>query len=270
MSIGALMLTTEQRLFFDTFGFLVLRQQFDADEMSSISSEFHEVMETDRQGQEFAGERRHGVMGFVEQRARLTRLVDDDRIYGPLEQLLGEGFVWIGSDGNLYVGDTHWHSDGSDSYRRIKVAFYLDPVERDTGCLRVVPGSHRPELHDRLTAQEPGEDAGTSPYGVDLADIPSFPLESQPGDVVFFNQNLFHASHGGRTGRRMFTLNVGAKPTEAAHYDYLRRMHETNRSRFIATMQVTQTNRVYTDEFLQSDSPRIRGMVSELLELGLK
>ena len=24
----------------------------------------------------------------------------------------------------------------------IKTAFYLDPVTRDTGCLRVIPGSH--------------------------------------------------------------------------------------------------------------------------------
>ena len=36
--------------------------------------------------------------------------------------------------------------------------------------------------------------------------MPSCAVESEPGDVVFFDQNLFHASFGGRSGRRMFTL----------------------------------------------------------------
>lgn len=263
------MLTEHQKLFFDTFGFIVRRQIFAPDEMKSISEQFDDVLAQDRRGRAFPGEKRQGVMGFIEQRADLSRLVDDDRIFLALEQLLGEGFVWIGSDGNLYVGNTHWHSDASDPYARIKVAFYLDPVEMDTGCLRVVPGSHRAPLHDRLKEQRPVDEVGDSPYGVAGTQIPSFPLESQPGDVVFFNQNLWHASYGGRTGRRMFTLNCGAKPTAEEHLEYLQRMHEINRRDFITEMQFTQTNRVYSDAFLNSDSPRIRGMVATLVELGL-
>jgi hypothetical protein len=34
-------------------------------------------------------------------------------------------------------------------------------------------------------------------------------------------------------------------------------------------MQFTQTDRVYTDAFLNSESPRIRGMVAVLVKLGL-
>ena len=33
---------------------------------------------------------------------------------------------------------------------RIKVALYLDPVTRETGCLRFIPGSHRQPLHGEL------------------------------------------------------------------------------------------------------------------------
>ena len=48
-------------------------------------------------------------------------------------------------DGNLYAGDTHWHSDGYGTrpVLSIKMAFYLDRVTRETGALRVIPGSHR-------------------------------------------------------------------------------------------------------------------------------
>ena len=73
----------------------------------------------------------------------------------------------------------------------------------------------------------------------------------------------------GKTGRRMFTLNLGGKPTTDAHLTYLQRMHEINRRDFISDMQFTKTDRVYTDAFLNSDSPRIRGMVAVLVKLGL-
>ena len=69
--------------------------------------------------------------------------MEDDRVYGPVEQLIGEPPLWIESDGNLYVGDTYWHPDGHVTRPLwIKVALYLDPLTEESGCLRVIPGSH--------------------------------------------------------------------------------------------------------------------------------
>ena len=134
------MLTTEQIAHFETFGFVIRQQCFSATEMAEISRAFDDVLAEDRKGRPFDGKARQGVLGFIEKRPLLSGLVEDDRIFEPLEQLLGPGFVWIGSDGNLYVGDTGWHPDGSVlDYGRIKVALYLDPVMKDTGCLRVIP-----------------------------------------------------------------------------------------------------------------------------------
>ena len=160
------MLTTEQKAHFETFGFIVMRQAFSPREMEDIGREFDDVLTQDRKGLPFSGEKRQAVMGCIEKRPLLTRLLDDDRIYLPIEQLLGRGFIWNGSDGNLYVGDTQWHPDGSEhDYGRIKVAFYLDPVTRDTGCLRVVPGSHRPPLHDNLEPLSLQRESAATPYG---------------------------------------------------------------------------------------------------------
>ena len=265
------MLTKEQIAHFETFGFVIRRQCFPAGEMEEISSAFDDVLTEDRQGRPFDGAARQAVLGFIEKRPLLSGLVEDDRIYQPLEQLLGPGFVWIGSDGNLYVGDTGWHPDGSVlDYARIKVALYLDPVTKDTGCLRVVPGSHRMPLHgalDPLKGQR--RDPDHKPFGTDGSGLPCFPLESEPGDVVFFNQNLWHAAYGGRTGRRMFTMNFGAQPSKDAHIEYLKRTYEGN-LRHVQNMQHTQSGRIYEDAFLYSDSPRIQGMVGKLVELGFK
>lgn len=267
------MLSQEQRAYFETFGFVVRKALFAADEMARIGREFDEVLDQDRQGQPFDGAKRQAVLGFIEKRPLLSALAEDDRIYGPIEQLLGEGFVWIGSDGNLYVGDTGWHPDGSNlGYGRIKVAFYLDAVRADSGCLRVIPGSHREPLHGALASlRERRNDPGSSEtaFGVAQHEIPYFPLESDPGDVVFFNQNTWHASFGGRTGRRMFTLNFGAPPRAAEHVAYLERTYQSN-LQHAQRMQHTPSTRVYEESFLSSDSPRIRAMVAKLVELGMR
>jgi hypothetical protein len=262
-------LTDKQLHFFQTFGFMVWRQAFTPKEITRITEQFDEVLAQDRQGREFVGDKRQGVLGFIEQRQELWPLLEDDRIYAAVEQMLGPDFVWIGSDGNLYVGNTGWHPDNAAAYRRLKVAFYLDPVDKNTGALRVIPGSHLPGLADRLKECPPKGDADGSPYGVGGSDIPSFPLESRPGDVVFFNQGVFHASYGGKTGRRMFTLNFGAKPKAEPDFENIRRTYESNLG-FVEQMGCTKRDRIYTDAFLQSGSPRISSMVSELVELGLR
>jgi ectoine hydroxylase-related dioxygenase (phytanoyl-CoA dioxygenase family) len=263
------MLTEQQRNHFDMFGFLVIRQAFNPDEMSTISEQFGSVLDEDRHGSGFSGDRRQAVTSFVEHRPELSRLVDDDRIYCAIEELLGPDFIWIGSDGNLYVGDTSWHPDNRGHHRRIKIAFYLDPVDKDTGCLRVIPGSHRSPLHDGLIEVAPRGQASESPYGIDESEIPSFPLDSKPGDVVFFDQSIWHASFGGKTGRRMFTLNFGAKPKLESDQDEMRRTHQ-QQLREIAEMQFSHRDQVHLPAFLHSDSPRIRAMVSGLLEMGLE
>jgi len=265
------MLTPQQQAHFETFGFIVMRQAFSPVEMAEITGEFDDVLADDRQGQAFNGAKRQGVLGFIERRPLLTRLVEDDRIYEPLEQLLGSGFVWVGSDGNLYVGNTNWHPDGSNlNYMRIKVAFYLDPVTKESGCLRVIPGSHRPPLHENLKPlMERRGDLEWAPFSVLPAEIPCFPLESQPGDVVFFNQNLWHSSFGGRVGRRMFTLNFAAQPVAETQVEWLQHVYQSNLKN-IQNMQYTQTGRVYTEDFLHSDRPRIQNMVGKLVELGFQ
>ena len=57
---------------------------------------------------------------------------------------MGDDYNYTSSDGNFYVGDTGWHSDGytRKKYLSIKLAMYLDTVTVNTGCLRVIPGSH--------------------------------------------------------------------------------------------------------------------------------
>ena len=256
------MLTDAQVAHFRTFGFLVLPKAFSAAEMDGIRDDFDAVMESDRDGQPFDGTRTQTVLWFVEQHPRLAVLAEDDRIYGPIGQLLGEDFIWVLSDGNLYVGDTQWHGGLGQSesapLKHIKVAIYPDAVTRETGALRVIPGSHVSEYQEHLrvlTAQY--EDPAARVMGLAGAEVPSVALESNPGDVVFFSESLWHAAFGGHN-RRMFTLIYCERPNTPEQVEWL----EEHQKRTIAVFHPHES-------FLQSERPKVRRMVDRYVELGL-
>jgi ectoine hydroxylase-related dioxygenase (phytanoyl-CoA dioxygenase family) len=50
--------------------------------------------------------------------------------------------------------------------------------------------------------------------GIPGNQAPAVALESNPGDVVVFNQNTKHSAWGGSNRRRMFTINCTAHYTE--------------------------------------------------------
>ena len=210
-------LTEHQHKFFDTFGYLGFPGLF-ADEIDRITAAFERVW-TDHggghAGRPHDGKKRSALIQFVDQDEYLSRLIDDPRIDDVCVAILGDDYNYGGSDGNFYVGDTKWHSDGysESKYLSFKMAFYLDPVSRDTGCLRVIPGSHKygdafaNELEEVRAKRDTVENPSWELWGVDGDQIPATPLEVTPGDLVMFNHRTKHSSWGGGPRRRMFTLN---------------------------------------------------------------
>lgn len=203
-------LTDQQVHFFETFGYLGFPGLM-AERIEEITREFEGVWEGrggGHDGRPHDGKARSCIVPFIDQSETLCTLLDDPRILAIANSLLGEDFNYMGSDGNYYVGDTGWHSDGwHPDIRHIKIAFYLDPVSRDTGCLRVIPGSHL--IKDEY-AQSLQKQLGKSQeiLGLSGREIPAVALETQPGDLVCFNHNTKHAAFGGGTNRRMFTINL--------------------------------------------------------------
>ena len=203
-------LSEQQISFFNTFGFIAFPGML-ADRIDTIIREF-ELVWTERggghNGHTHDGKARSCIVPFIDQRDELASLVDDPRIAGIASALLGDDFNYMGSDGNYYVGDTGWHSDGwHPQIRHIKIALYLDHLTRDTGCLRVIPGSHLIEdaFAQRLQQQIRKSD---ELWGMPGRDVPAIPLEVTPGDVLVFNHNTKHAAFGGNSHRRMFTINL--------------------------------------------------------------
>ena len=197
-------LTPEQIRFFETFGYIVMPGLM-KDSIGAITDDF-EGLFADK-GVVHDPAKRTCIAPFADQREGLCALLDHPRIEGLAASLLGDDFNYVGSDGNYYSGDTVWHSDGFHTVGKfLKIAFYLDPVSRDTGALRVIPGSHR--VGDDWAAKKAGKSEEL--WGIAMRDVPAVSLDSQPGDVVAFDHNLMHAACGGSNRRRMFTLNLSS------------------------------------------------------------
>ena len=214
-------LDEKQLNFFNTFGYLHFPALFDAAETAWITEEFDLSIQEFGDGKEHDGSSRTMFGGPIEHRPRLCALLDDARVTGVIGGVLGEDFNYASGDGNYYTGDTHWHPDGNwGQLFACKVAFYLDPLTAGSGCLRVIPGSQRPDHFVRTQGINPNQ--AQELFGVEPHDFPgSIALETRPGDLVIFNHDLFHASFGGNERRRMFTMNNTRHCTRAEDLETL-------------------------------------------------
>lgn len=203
-------LTQQQIDFFGTFGFIKFPELF-KEEIAGITEEFEQVFPMFEGKHD--GNKRTCIVPFVDQREKLSALLDDARIAGIAAGLLGENFNYMGSDGNFYTGDTSWHRDGEVRERRhIKMAFYLDELSSSTGALRVIPGSHR--LDDQFGKDLKKTYKHMDAWGIVGDEVPAITLDVVPGDLLVFDHNTFHSSWGGSKSRRMFTLNLCERYTE--------------------------------------------------------
>ena len=151
------MLTPQQQDHFATFGFLRLPQLFSAEEMAAFTTAA-DALWTQNEEPLVNDEIRLGQV--VERDPLLRGLATDDRVWPAVEALMGPGFIWVGSEGNISNrAEIKWHSDrkyyrsGEEhwiDYPQVKLMLYLDELHRDSGCLRVIPGSH-PVSYTHLT-----------------------------------------------------------------------------------------------------------------------
>ena len=109
----------------------------------------------------------------------------------------------------------------------------LSPCTRESGCLAVIPGSHRGPLREHGDPDWKYVNRGF--YGIeDIDRSERMHMEMQPGDTLFFHPLLVHGSGRNRSGqcRRAISAHFAAsrcKPPEGDWQDvpHVRRVGET-------------------------------------------
>jgi Phytanoyl-CoA dioxygenase (PhyH) len=129
-----------------------------------------------------------------------------DRLAVLAAELLGREVLPGRVKGTRYFGDTGWHRDSTDALPTMGFLAYLEPLTAHSGALRVLPGSHA----DLATALPTTCDHGP------LA--PGQAIETEPGDVIAFDEHLVHGSKGGRA-RRQWRADFLADPLNAEEED---------------------------------------------------
>jgi hypothetical protein len=205
--------------YFRTFGFLVLPQFF---KPGPLAEEIDQVM---RDGLINSSDVTHYAeirFQYVPMMSATTpaSLALLDQTAAVASTLLGSAVIPTRAKGTRYFGDTPWHVDSDLPLESIGFAAYLEPAAPDSGALRVLPGSHRPEFAQAL------RELGV--VGMPATAIPSSPVATQPGDVIVFDEHLFHSSFGGGV-RRQWRIDFLRHPidADADHLtrEYFRRLY---------------------------------------------
>ena len=149
-------------------------------------------------------------------------LMRNDRILDAVEDLIGPDilcwntFFWIKEPrSETFVS---WHQDlrywGLDSGDLVTAWLALSPATPETGCMRVLPGSHVGDLlphsdeYQQNNMLTRGQEISVE---VDEARAVSMPL--RPGEISLHNVRLAHASSPNRSQDRRIGLSLHYMPT---------------------------------------------------------
>lgn len=230
-------LNEQQINFFKTFGYLKIPAAF-ASEINTISDHFDKVFESQpddvvswvNQAHEY--NKRTAIPQFLDRDPYLASLIDDPRIAGPFSSLCGDDFNYLGSDANIFDCGTRWHSDNYGSlskYLNVKIIFYLEKLDENSGALRVIPGSHNygDKFSNTLTRYLLDNDSFETALGLNDEEIPSQVINTEPGDIVIFDYRLKHATCYKGNSRRMFAVVASERMAEEDLPDFRKRLKMT-------------------------------------------
>ncbi len=264
------MFSSAQQSHFEAFGFLVFRKQFSPAAMEMLAAVFDRNMATYQSGPRHVEEWECVVDYALANPDLCEQFLGDDLIQGALAALLGPDFVWYGASCNWF-GTGKWHPD-QHGYERgsIKILIYLDPLRADSGSLRLIPGSHRPPLHEILEPhQPPNEDSEDGMFGMRGVDLPAFDFESDPGDAILFSKALWHGAFDMRRSRdgeaslrRMVSFSFGPNRQTPELLEYFR-------SFFQREEEVVPPNPPPAERLKQLGRKRTAAMIARLTSMGL-
>lgn len=234
-------------------GYAVVRGLFDAKEVAEIAAAFDREYAAGlahgrsfRHGNLYYRVRKDPVLGPVVRLAQwpsyhdpvLARVRTDKRILNLLEPLLGRDLKQI-------INQLHWKPPGAkaaefafhqdirfrrprSAYRNpatsyIQTGIAIDPHQRESGCMRVLPGSH---LLGEISLPVEGSvdsnaaaEAGLAAAGLDPGKLVD--LELEPGDFAMWGLFTIHGSGPNETKRdRRFYLNGYIRASDCARGEW--------------------------------------------------
>jgi ectoine hydroxylase-related dioxygenase (phytanoyl-CoA dioxygenase family) len=149
-----------------------------------------------------------------------VRLVSDDR-------LLDIAGIFLGPDIALFASHyiskppfsgqpVLWHQDGAywplEPMNVVTLWLAVDPSLPENGCLRVIPGSHRGDLHG-VRQRDDTDNVLGSESAVDVDETRAVDVILAPGDVEVHHPKIMHGSNANTSPSRRCGLTIRYIPT---------------------------------------------------------
>ena len=254
---------------FRAFGFVVLKSCLSPAEVARVTAAYDRIMPTAPLHQYFDKNETRMLAPFVQADEAFGELIEQPGVMQAMRDIWGTEALYIGgSDMWANFSETPWHSDGQPGRERktLKTAIYLDEMGPDTGPLNVVPGSHHPEFCAAIFQSCGVWDQGRPRLRLDKEKVPgAISLYTKPGDVVLWDNRLWHSAFQRKDGKARRTMFIGYMPDPQ---DDLLAIED---ARAIIRQHISEKQPfVYTKEMMAKASPARQKMVARLEELGVK
>ncbi len=149
-----------------------------------------------------------------------VRLVSDDRLLDIAEMFVGPDIALFASH---YISKPPfsgqpvlWHQDGAywplEPMNVVTLWLAVDQSVPENGCLRVIPGSHRGELHV-LRRRDDTDSVLGSESATDVDESQAVDMILAPGDVEVHHPKIMHGSNANTSPRRRCGLTIRYIPT---------------------------------------------------------
>ncbi len=153
----------------------------------------------------------------------LADIVRDPRLLDLVEPLTGPDILcwtthWFIKEQSS-VNYVSWHQDsnywGVESDRFVSAWLAVSPASEESGCIRLLPGSHHGPKMEHVDTWEKDNmlTRGQTIMGVD--ESKAVKLELQPGEIALFDYRLAHASHANQSNDRRIGIGIRYMPPTA-------------------------------------------------------
>jgi ectoine hydroxylase-related dioxygenase (phytanoyl-CoA dioxygenase family) len=213
------MLTNEQLQAYRKDGFLLLKNLFDAEEITLLKKAAMADRELDRRSYGRAdgeggtvrlsiwnhpGNNIYGMFARSERIVNVAEALLEGEVYHYHSKMILKD-AKVGGAWTWHQDYGYWYNFGLLQPLLTSVTIAVDKATKENGCLQLLKGSHAMGRVDHTLT---GDQAGADMERVNVA-IERFPLvhcEMDPGDAMFFDSNILHRSDQNRSEHSRWSL----------------------------------------------------------------
>ena len=255
---------------FHAFGYTVLRNCLSVDELEAVEKAYTRLIANAPGYNYFTEIGTRMTTAFVYEDESLGNLIENPKVMEVMRDIWGTECLYNGGQDMWENRDfTPWHCDGppGQSTVSLKMALYLDEQDKDTGSLNVIPGSHHQEFSATLFQSCGYWVKGSRPrLHLDPDHVPgAISLHTKPGDLVLWNNHIWHSAFKRKDGLPRRTLFIGYMPDPGNNLLKILELREQ-----AAYHLREERPYIYSEEMIRNASPARNKMIARLEELGVE